>query len=101
MGLITKLFHLTWGKRTRILEPQKGKRWSEAPMHKSVYARFNAGPVLQFYCKAPYRPDTLRNHIDFHEAYENGAPETKEDSAKAIDVEFLVERKRREGAARA
>jgi hypothetical protein len=94
LGILTKLLHVTWGKRTRVLDVPRGKQWSDATMHKSVYARFNAGPVVQYDYKVPYRPETLRNHVDFHEAYETGARETKQDSAWATDTELLLARRR-------
>jgi len=43
--------------RLKPLDIPEGKKWSEAPVHKNVYARFNARPVLQYDCKVPYRPE--------------------------------------------
>ena len=41
-----------------------------AIMHKSVYRRFNAGPVVLFDTTAAYRPVNMKEHIDFAQYYD-------------------------------
>jgi hypothetical protein len=42
-------------------------------MHKSVYQRFEAGPVLVFNKIALYRPVNLRTHVDFKQYFNPAA----------------------------
>jgi Uncharacterized alpha/beta hydrolase domain (DUF2235) len=66
-GLLTKLFGITWAEEHRVLPENK------AIMHRSVYARFDL-PAVQIYDRlSPYRPETLRTHIDFARYYEPGS----------------------------
>jgi len=57
-----KAGHWERGVRDLPLDDQ-GK--SQAPMHKSVYARFEAEPVVLYDQLGLYRPDNLRPHVDF------------------------------------
>jgi hypothetical protein len=41
-----------------------------AIMHKSVYRRFDAGPVVLFDTTAPYRPVNMNEHVDFAQYYD-------------------------------
>jgi hypothetical protein len=96
LGILTRLLHVTYSKRSRILPVPKGKRWSEAAMHKSVYQRFDAGLVQQYDRKKHYRPDTLRNHVDFHVAFEAGIDQPRPDKtteARAVDSEWRADKK--------
>lgn len=96
LGILTRLLHITYSKRSRILPVPKGKRWSEAAMHKSVYQRFDAGLVQQYDRKKHYRPDTVRNHVDFHVAFEAGIDQTRPDKtteARAVDSEWRADKK--------
>jgi uncharacterized protein (DUF2235 family) len=43
----------------------------DATVHASVSERFKLKEVQQYDFMAPYRPESLRNHKDFHEYYEN------------------------------
>jgi hypothetical protein len=42
---------------------------SRSPMHKSVYRRFEAGPVLKFNRMDLYRPINLQPHVDFKQYF--------------------------------
>ena len=46
---------------------------SAAVMHRSVYERFDGPPVQQYDRMAPYRPETLRSHVDFANYYSAAA----------------------------
>lgn len=48
-------FGLKWNKKLRPIR-------TDAPLHPSVIARFEAGDVLQFDELKPYRPEQLREH---------------------------------------
>jgi hypothetical protein len=64
-----------WFEKHRELPlPENGPRISVATMHASVYARFDREAVQIYDIQAPYRPVTLRNHIDFAPYYAPGAP---------------------------
>jgi uncharacterized protein (DUF2235 family) len=67
-GLITTLIGVGWAEQRRNLPS------SSATMHKSVYERFDAPEALEYDTWIPYRPSTLRAHIDFARFYEAGAP---------------------------
>jgi len=91
-GLITKLTGYTWPKTIRDLPADPKTGISAATMHSSVYERFDLKSVLQYDTNSRYRPETLRNHIDFSKFYEPGAPfpssSTKEPQALADDPEL-------------
>jgi uncharacterized protein (DUF2235 family) len=82
LGLFTKLSGITYRKRERELplspatETKEGhdEPESKATMHRSVYRRFDFKEVLLYDRKGPYRPNTLRPHVDFARYYEQGAP---------------------------
>jgi len=67
-GLLTTLFHKTWAAKARELPGP------DAVMHRSVYDRFDLRAVQLYDHVGPYRPETLRNHVDFAEFYNEGAP---------------------------
>jgi uncharacterized protein (DUF2235 family) len=67
-GIFNRLFHLTWAEKTRELPAP------DAVMHRSVYDRFDLRAVQLYDHTGPYRPETLRNHVDFAEYYKDGAP---------------------------
>ncbi|MDH2352277.1 DUF2235 domain-containing protein [Bradyrhizobium sp. SSUT112] len=48
---------------------------SGSPMHKSVYRRFEAGPVLLYDRLADYRPANMRVHVDFRHYFDQSAPQ--------------------------
>jgi hypothetical protein len=54
---------LKLGMRDIPVDKQTGE--SRPPMHKSVYQRFEAGPVLVYDRMTEYRPDNMRVHVDF------------------------------------
>ena len=66
-GLITRLTGRTWTEQHRKLPSD------DATMHKSVYERFDLPQAFEYDTWKPYRPDTLRTHIDFAKSYETGA----------------------------
>jgi len=68
LGLITTMTGRTWPEEHRKL-PSKN-----ATMHKSVYERFDATEAFEYDAWTRYRPQTLRNHIDFARFYEPNAP---------------------------
>lgn len=68
LGLVTTLFHKTWAEKIRELPAP------DAVMHRSVYQRFDLSEVQLYDHMAPYRPETLRNHVDFAAYYKDGAP---------------------------
>lgn len=68
LGWITRVFGRTWAKQLRELPGP------EAVMHRSVYERFDLPEAQLYDLMAPYRPETLRHHVDFAKYYEDGAP---------------------------
>jgi len=48
-----------------------------AIMHKSVYRRFDAGPVVLFDTTAPYRPVNMNEHVDFVQYYDQKIEDPK------------------------
>jgi T6SS, Phospholipase effector Tle1-like, catalytic domain len=46
---------------------------SRSPMHKSVYQRFENGPVMIFNQMGLYRPINLRTHVDFEQYFDPGS----------------------------
>jgi hypothetical protein len=79
-GFITRLTGCTWKEQHRRLPS------TEATMHKSVYERFDAQEALQYDAWKPYRPETLRNHVDFEPFYRPDArfPATSLSTATAL-----------------
>jgi hypothetical protein len=67
-GLVTSLTGMTWKLKRRKLPS------NDAPMHKSVYERFDLPNAFEDDVWEPYRPETLRDHLDFAKYYEPGAP---------------------------
>jgi uncharacterized protein (DUF2235 family) len=68
LGLLTKVLGVTYAKRERILPGPS------ATMHRSVYKRLDLREVLLYDQMGPYRPNTLKTHVDFARYYEQGAP---------------------------
>jgi hypothetical protein len=63
---------------------------SRSPMHKSVYQRFECGPVLLFNQMRLYRPNNLRTHVDFEQYFKlgsSGGRPTPNKSCIADDIE--------------
>jgi uncharacterized protein (DUF2235 family) len=67
-GILTTLTGMTWTAERRVLPS------NDAPMHRSVYERFDLPKAFEYDVWEPYRPETLRDHIDFAKYYELGAP---------------------------
>jgi hypothetical protein len=68
LGLLTKISGLTYAKKER------GLPGTAAIMHRSVYRRFDLKEVLLYDHLGPYRPTTLKTHVDFVRYYVQGAP---------------------------
>ena len=66
--IITPLTGLTWTEEQRRLPSD------DAPMHRSVYERFDLPEVFEYDRWKPYRPETLSTHVDFARYYPSGAP---------------------------
>ena len=62
-----------WQRGVRVLPADKKTGISKAVMHRSVYARFKAGEVVQYDGTSLYRPGNLIKHADFAHYYNNGA----------------------------
>lgn len=58
---------------------------SRAPMHRSVYERFAAGPVLLYDRFENYRPDNMRVHVDFRHFFGPGPSRTPDCVADNIE----------------
>jgi hypothetical protein len=75
----------------------------KAIMHKSVYRRFAAGPVVLFDKLGTYRPANMKDHVDFVQYFDPNSkdprPADPETSQVADDIEYKWERKRTADAA--
>lgn len=60
-------------KGLRDLPADETTHVSGATMHKAVYRRYEADPVLLFDRMAPYRPTNMEKHVDFKQYYGLGA----------------------------
>jgi Uncharacterized alpha/beta hydrolase domain (DUF2235) len=72
----------------RDLPLNKATGLSEAPMHKSVYRRFEAGPVLLYDRKGDYRPSNMRVHVDFAHYFDLGLKEAPRHVADDIELNW-------------
>jgi Uncharacterized alpha/beta hydrolase domain (DUF2235) len=72
----------------RDLPLNKETGLSQAPMHKSVYRRFEAGPVLLYDRMGDYRPDNMRLHIDFKHYFGLGPPHIPQYVADDIEQKW-------------
>jgi uncharacterized protein (DUF2235 family) len=73
---------------------------SQATMHKSVYERFDAGPVVHYDVLTDYRPVNLSNHADFRHYYDTNLPKPAARVAVADDIEAKWERRMASGQGR-
>jgi hypothetical protein len=67
---------------------------TQAVMHKSVYRRFAAGPVVLFDTTGRYRPPNMSGHVDFAQYYDSNVKDPRPaDPAQAIasDIEAVWE----------
>lgn len=80
VGILTTFTGMTWTAERRVLPS------NNAPMHRSVYERFDLPKAFEYDVWEPYRPETLSNHVDFAEYYEIGAsfPATSLTGATAV-----------------
>jgi hypothetical protein len=67
-GIVTTLTGITWTKEHRSLPS------NDAPMHRSVYERFDLPEAFEYDAWKRYRPETLRTHVDFARYYPPDAP---------------------------
>jgi len=79
-GMATAVTGVTWKEEHRKLPS------NDAPMHKSVYERFDLPAAFEYDTWNPYRPETLRNHVDFAKYYQAGGafPATSLGGATAV-----------------
>jgi hypothetical protein len=68
--------------------PRNKAGLSEAPMHKSVYRRFEAGPVLLYDRMDDYRPDNMRIHVDFMHYFDSSPPHPPQCIADDIEQKW-------------
>ncbi len=68
--------------------PRNEAGLSEAPMHKSVYRRFETGPVRLYDRMADYRPTNMRVHADFAHYFDLGVKETSKHAADDIELKW-------------
>ncbi|UGX91764.1 DUF2235 domain-containing protein [Bradyrhizobium barranii subsp. barranii] len=61
---------------------------SKSPMHKSVYRRFEAGPVLLYDRMSLYRPDNMQVHVDFRHYFDQSAPQAPQCVADDIELKW-------------
>ena len=88
-GAIPNLFGLTWTYGAREL-PKMEDGLSKAPMHRSVYERFDMDEVPDYDAMRQYRPATLAIHVDFKGAY--GNPGGKSDPKRAAVASYIEDR---------
>jgi uncharacterized protein (DUF2235 family) len=78
---------------------------AKAVMHKSVYRRFAAGPVVQFDRLSAYRPTPMKSHVDFVQYFDpdnvDPKPADPETSQVADDIEYKWEHRHSADAATA
>jgi len=67
-GIVTTLTGITWKEEYRKLPSD------DAPIHRSVYERFDLPEAFEYDTWKPYRPETLRSHVDFAQYYLTDAP---------------------------
>jgi hypothetical protein len=79
-GLLTRLTGGSWTEQYRKLPS------NEAAMHRSVYERFDLPEAFEYDIWKPYRPKTLRDHVDFARFYEDSAPFPAASLSTAIAV---------------
>jgi Uncharacterized alpha/beta hydrolase domain (DUF2235) len=72
----------------RELPKDKQTGLSAAPMHKSVYQRFDAGPVLLYDRLDDYRPDSMRVHVDFRHYFGLGPQQAPQCVADDIEQKW-------------
>lgn len=68
------------------VDPNTGA--SSSPIHKSVYRRFEVGPVLLFDRMAAYLPDNMRVHVDFRHYFDQSAPQPPKCIADDIELKW-------------
>jgi hypothetical protein len=88
-GAIPNLFGLTWTYGAREL-PKMEDGLCKAPMHRSVYERFDMDEVPDYDAMRQYRPAALAIHVDFKGAY--GHPGGKSDPKRAAVAAYIEDR---------
>lgn len=73
---------------------------TDAPVHRSVYARFEANDgVVQYDVVAPYRPENMKDQDDFKHYYDANLPRPKNLTEECDDIEYKWEVKKKVEAA--
>ncbi|MBP1299842.1 DUF2235 domain-containing protein [Bradyrhizobium elkanii] len=74
------------GVRYLPVDPKTGQ--SASPMHKSVYARFAAGPVLLYDRIGEYRPDNMKAHVDFRHHFDQSTAQPPKYVADDLELKW-------------
>jgi hypothetical protein len=61
---------------------------SEAPVHRSVFCRFETGPVLLYDHMEDYRPDNMRIHVDFRHYFDLSPKQAPKHVADDIELKW-------------
>jgi hypothetical protein len=77
---------LKLGVRDLPVDKQTGE--SRSPMHKSVYHRFETGPVLVYDRVTEYRPENMRVHVDFKHYFGLGPKQAPQCLADDIELKW-------------
>ena len=77
-----------WQRGIRDLPTAPGTTVSRAIMHKSVYARFEAGEVVLYDHLGEYRPVNLKNHVDFAHYYNGSAGAAPQCVADDVETRY-------------
>jgi hypothetical protein len=77
---------LKLGVRDLPIDPDSEQ--SMAPMHQSVYHRFEGSQVLLYDRMASYRPDNMRVHVDFNHYFDDGEPRAPQCIADDIELKW-------------
>ena len=80
LALLRQPRHLHGRPATRLQSPRRRR--------KSVYRRFEAGPVLLYDRMDDYRPDNMRLHIDFRQYFDWGPPHIPQYVADDIEQKW-------------
>jgi hypothetical protein len=88
-----------WQHAVRELPVDETTERSRAPMHKSVYTRFDADAVLLYDVIGQYRPANLRTHVDFAHYFNGGSRPVGGAECVADDIELKWEQAKAKGPA--
>ena len=74
---------------------------SQAIMHKSVYRRFEAGPVVLFDTTGKYRPANMNEHVDFFQYYDPNIKDPKPANPAQAMADDIEEKRRQKSSSSA